>query len=241
MIVRAYNLTKTYQSPRGPTAAMDDVNVEIAPGQFVIVMGHSAAGKSTLLGAIGGLLRPSAGQVYIDGLEIWSLNERTRANLRAGKIGFVFQNAPVIRSLTVLENVLLPATFLPKAAKAQADRARAMSLIETVGLADKADAYPHELSGGEKRRVAIASALMNDPPLLLADEPTGDLDAKTEAEVMDLLGRLNSEGTTVVMVTHNPDLQRFADRVLRITGGRLSEEVRPGNPSARSRINEARQ
>ena len=240
MIVRAYNLTKTYQGSRGPTAAMDDVNVEIAPGQFVIVMGHSAAGKSTLLSAIGGLLRPSRGQVYIDGLEIWSLDERTRANLRAGKIGFVFQNAPVIRSLTVLENVLLPAAFGPKAAKPQADRARAMSLIETVGLADKADAYPHELSGGEKRRVAIASALMNDPPLLLADEPTGDLDAQTETDVMDLLGRLNSEGTTVVMVTHNSDLQRFADRVLRITDGRLSEEVRPENPSARSRSNEAR-
>ncbi|MDP6633502.1 MAG: ABC transporter ATP-binding protein [Phycisphaerae bacterium] len=236
MIVRAYNLTKTYQSPRGPAAALDDVNVEIAPGQFVVVMGHSAAGKSTLLGAIGGLLRPSTGQVYIDGLEIWQLDERTRAKLRAGKIGFVFQNASVIRSLTVLENVLLAATFLPKGAKAKAGRAT--SLIKTVGLADKADAYPHELSGGEKRRVAIAGALMNDPPLLLADEPTGDLDAKTETDVMDLLGRLNSEGTTVVMVTHNSDLRRYADRVLLITDGRLSEDAGHEGPSACGRIEE---
>jgi ABC-type lipoprotein export system ATPase subunit len=240
MIVRAYNLTKTYQSPRGPAAALDGVNVEIAPGQFVIVTGHSAAGKSTLLGAIGGLLRPSSGQVYIDGLEIWQLDERTRANLRAGKIGFVFQNAPVVKSLTVLENVLLPATFLPKGAGTAAARTRAISLVKTVGLADKADAYPHELSGGEKRRVAIASALMNDPPLLLADEPTGDLDAKTETDVMDLLGRLNAEGTTVVMVTHNLDLKQYADRVLLITDGRLSEDARLGDPSAHDRINEAR-
>ncbi|MDP6044724.1 MAG: ABC transporter ATP-binding protein [Phycisphaerae bacterium] len=236
MIVRAYNLAKAYQGPRGLTTALDDANVEIAPGQFVMVMGHSAAGKSTLLGVVGGLLRPSRGQVYIDGLEIWQLDERARANLRAGKIGFVFQNAPVVRSLTVLENVLLPATFLPRGARRAAGRARAMSLIETVGLARKTDAYPHELSGGEKRRVAIASALMNDPPLLLADEPTGDLDAKTETDVMDLLGRLNSEGTTVVMVTHNSDLRRFADRVLRITDGRLSEDVSP----APGRTNEAR-
>ncbi len=240
MIVRACNLTKTYQGPRGRTAALDEVNVEIARGQFVVVMGHSAAGKSTLLGAIGGLLRPSAGQVYIDGREIWQLDERARANLRAGKIGFVFQNAPVVRSLTVLENVLLPATFLPKGARAAAGRPRATSLVETVGLADKADAYPHELSGGEKRRVAIAAALMNDPPLLLADEPTGDLDTKTEADVMDLLGRLNAEGTTVVMVTHNGDLRRYADRVLLITHGRLSEDARLEGPPAHDRIEEAR-
>lgn len=239
MIVRAYNLTKTYQGKGGATAALDDVSVEIAPGQFVMIMGQSAAGKSTLLGAIGGLLRPSRGQVYIDGREIWQLNSSARANLRARKIGFVFQSAPVIRSLTVLENVLLPATFLPRKASGVSE-ARATSLVEMVGLADKAHAYPHELSGGQKRRVAIASALMNDPPLLLADEPTGDLDAKTETDVMDILGRLNTQGTTVVMVTHSPDLTRYADRVLVIADGQLTENARPEDTPVPDRTKEAR-
>jgi ABC-type lipoprotein export system ATPase subunit len=222
MMVRVENVSKSYKTAAGPAGVLKDVNVRIARGDFAMILGRSAAGKSTLLSIMGGLLRPSAGEVLIDDRPIWRMSDRDRAVLRARKIGFAFQNACVIRSLTVLENVLLGATFLHDT---PADRRRARGLIETVGLGDKADAYPRQLSGGEKRRAAIASALINAPALLLADEPTGELDARTEQEVMDLLTRLHADDTTIVMVTHNAELTRYADRVFKIEDGVVYEDV----------------
>ncbi|MHC4682576.1 MAG: ABC transporter ATP-binding protein [Planctomycetota bacterium] len=174
-----------------------------------------------------GLLRPSSGEVLLEGQPLWHLvpgarDERARARVRAEKIGFVFQNAPVVRSLTVLENVLLPELFLERSAAAGGPK-RAMSLLEAMGLGAKAHAYPGQLSGGERRRVAIASALMNRPSILLADEPTGDLDAETESRIMDEFMNLMHNGMTIVMVTHDPKLASFADRVFHMERGTIRE------------------
>ncbi|MCP4259686.1 MAG: ABC transporter ATP-binding protein [Planctomycetes bacterium] len=202
-------------------AALGGVNIKVGRGDFVAVIGRSGAGKSTLLGVMGGLLKPSSGKVFLDGKSLWQLDERARARVRAQKIGFVFQNASVIRSLTVLENVLLPQTFLPK--PTTTDLSRAMNLIELMGIENKAHAYSDQLSGGQQRRVAIASALMNNPSLLLADEPTGDLDTETESEIMNFFLDLRRRGTTIVMVTHNYQLAGYADRILEMDRGSIVE------------------
>ncbi len=220
-MISAIDITKTYTGQDGTITALGGVSFKVRKGDFVAVIGRSGTGKSTLLGITGGLLKPSSGEVFLDGQSIWNLDEQSRAQIRAQKIGFVFQNASVIRSLTVLENVVLPQSFLPK--PTTADMSQAMNLIESVGLADRANAYPDQLSGGEKRRVAIASALMNNPALLLADEPTGDLDSETESEIMSLFSRLWQNGTTIIMVTHNQQLADYANRIFKMDDGLIIE------------------
>lgn len=227
-MISSHDLIKHYNTRNGLVVALDNVSVEVKQGDFVAVTGRSGAGKSTLLGVMGGLLRPSSGEVILDGDSFWRLDERARARIRAQRIGFVFQNASVIGSLTVLENVMLPTIFATESNGE--DLARAMELIELIGIGDRAHAYPEQLSGGEKRRVAIASALMNDPPLLLADEPTGDLDAETEAEVMDIFLNLNRQGKTIVMITHNNQLASYAGRILEMNAGVLTERQREPKP-----------
>ena len=220
-MISAIDITKTYNGQDGTITALGGVSFKIRKGDFVAVIGRSGTGKSTLLGVTGGLLKPSSGDIFLDGQSIWDLDERSRAQIRAQKIGFVFQNASVISSLTVLENVVLPQIFLPK--PTTADMSRAMDLIESVGLGNRAHAYPDQLSGGEKRRVAIASALMNDPALLLADEPTGDLDSETELEIMSLFSNLWQSGTTIIMVTHNQQLANYANRIFKMDNGLIIE------------------
>ncbi len=220
-MIAVVNVTKSYRGKNGPIAALDGANFRVRVGDFIIILGRSGTGKSTLLGIMGGLLRPSSGEVFLDGKSIWTLDERTRARLRAEKHGFVFQNASVIPSLTVLENVLLPQAFLPRAHAANLSRAK--SLVEQIGLGERLHAYPDQLSGGEKRRVAIASSLMNDPPFLLADEPTGDLDRETESEIMNLFLSLWRNGKTIVMVTHSHQLASDANRVFKMNDGRILE------------------
>jgi ABC-type lipoprotein export system ATPase subunit len=220
-MISTINVTKSYTAQNGTIVALGGVSIKIDRGDFVAVIGRSGAGKSTLLGVMGGLLKPSSGEVFLDCKSLWQLDERARARVRAQKIGFVFQNASVIRSLTVLENVLLPQTFLPK--PVTMDMSRAMKLVELMGLESKAHAYSDQLSGGEQRRVAIASALMNNPSLLLADEPTGDLDTETESEIMNFFLDLNRRGTTIVMVTHNYQLAGYADRILEMDSGSIIE------------------
>lgn len=220
-MISAIDVTKIYTGQDGTITALGGVSFKVRKGDFVAVIGRSGTGKSTLLGVTGGLLKPSSGEVFHDGQSIWNLDERLRAEFRAQKIGFVFQNASVISSLTVLENVVLPQSFLPKPIKA--DTSRAMNLIESVGLGNRAHAYPDQLSGGEKRRVAIASALMNDPALLLADEPTGDLDSETESEIMGLFSNLWQNGTTIIMVTHNQQLANYATRIFKMADGLIIE------------------
>ncbi len=221
-MISAINVFKYYTANNEPFTALDRINIHIDRGDFAIIMGRSGAGKSTLLGVMGGLLKPSKGNVTLNGRSLWQLDERARAQVRAEKIGFVFQNAPVIRSLTALENVLLPQVFCAKS-NSTGSRKRAMSLLDMMGLSARANAYSGELSGGEKRRVAIASALMNRPSILLADEPTGALDAETELQIMDEFRSLRHEGRTIVMVTHDPKLLSYASRVFQMDRGTICE------------------
>ena len=220
-MISAIDITKTYNGQDGTITALGSVSFKVRKGDFVAVIGRSGTGKSTLLGVTGGLLKPSTGEVFLDGQSMWNLDERSRAQVRAQKIGFVFQNASVISSLTVLENVVLPQSFLPK--PNTPNISQVMNLVESVGLAGRAHAYPDQLSGGEKRRVAIASALMNKPALLLADEPTGDLDSQTELEIMSLFSNLWQSGTTIIMVTHNQQLANYANRIFKMNDGLIIE------------------
>ena len=227
-MISAIDIKKTYTTQDRTITALGGVSLKVETKEFVAVIGRSGTGKSTLLGVTGGLLKPSSGEVFLDGQSIWSLDEQSRAEIRAQKIGFVFQNASVINSLTVIENVALPQSFLPK--PTAPDTSRAMNLVESVGLAARANAYPDQLSGGQKRRVAIASALMNNPPLLLADEPTGDLDSETESEIMNLFLDLWKSGTTIIMVTHNQQLADYASRILKMSDGLIIESSVQNQP-----------
>ncbi len=222
-MIAVRDISKQYDGGSGTARALDGVSLDVAAGEFVVVMGPSGAGKSTLLAAMGGLLRPSAGEVLLHGRSLWEIPARERAAIRARDLGFVFQNAATVRSLTALENVLLPPAFLPS--PASCDRDRALMLLDRVGLVSKADAMPNELSGGEKRRVAIASALMNDPPVLLADEPTGDLDEKSEATIVEIFSELHAGGKAVVVVTHQPAFRSVAGRMVLLRAGRIVEDV----------------
>ncbi|MHB1391003.1 MAG: ABC transporter ATP-binding protein [Thermoleophilia bacterium] len=211
--------TKTYQSGGATIKAVDGVSLTLDEGDFVTIVGHSGSGKTTLVSLMGGLTRPSSGQVLIDGTDIWSVDKDALARLRGERIGFCFQFASLIPTLNCLDNVRLPVAF---AGGGKGGSGRAMRLLEKVGLADKAAAYPAELSGGQQRRVAIARALVNEPRIILADEPTGDLDEATEADIMDLFQEVNRNGATVVMVTHSSLLAHRARRIYSMADGCLS-------------------
>lgn len=227
-MIRFENIAKDFPTAQGVVHALGRTTGEIARGDFAVITGRSGAGKSTLLNILGGLMKPSEGQVRIDGQDVWSLDERRRATLRAERVGFVFQKAPVVRSLTALENVMLSASFTPDRQAPRQMSRRAEELLERVGLDHKAGCYPGQLSGGEIRRVAIVSAMMNRPRVLLADEPTGDLDVETEDSVMTEFRRLNEQGITIVIVTHHAALTEHANRLFRLVDGLLYEDDAPG-------------
>ena len=216
--------SKIFQTGTAEVRAVEDVQFRVKPGEFVLIVGRSGSGKSTLLGMLAGLIRPSSGTIRIRGRDLGDLSNDEISELRSREIGFVFQFSGLLPTLTALENVMVPTLFSKDGAGA---RARAVELLETVGLSARADTYPSTLSSGEMKRVAIARALINGPSLLIADEPTGDLDVDTEDEIMQLFRRLNRDGTTVVMVTHNPDLIEYATRMLRMERGRLQETGSP--------------
>jgi putative ABC transport system ATP-binding protein len=217
-MINVTGVTKSFVCDKSEVRAVDNVNFNVQPGEFVLILGRSGSGKSTLLGLLAGLLRPTTGTIEINGMNIGDLAENKLSELRAREIGFVFQFSGLIPTITALENVLLPTLFYPGGPGC---RARALELLEKVGVSDRADAFPCTLSSGEMKRVAIARALINSPSLLIADEPTGDLDVETEFEIMELFRQLNREGTTIVMVTHNPDLIPCATRMQRMVKGRL--------------------
>jgi ABC-type lipoprotein export system ATPase subunit len=199
-MIRLENLGKRYQG----LTVLDRINWRIEDAAFVLVTGRSGGGKTTLLSIMGGLTRPDEGRVLIDDVDIWRLSEPDLAALRNRKLGFVFQFPSLIPTLRVLDNVLLPIAFSGRAPTRE-DRESALSLLEMVGITGKEDAYPSQLSGGQQRRVAIARTMINRPSIILADEPTGDLDETTEAEIMDLFRRINRQGVLIVMVTHALD------------------------------------
>lgn len=222
MTIELNGLWRIYQVGDQPIEAVRGVNLRIDTGEFVSIVGHSGSGKSTLLSMIGGLAKPSRGSVVIDGVDLWSRDDDYRSAVRNKKIGFVFQFASLIPTLTAIDNVVLPYMFNGDGVRFPAYE-RAQHLLERVGLAEKVDAFPNELSGGQQRRVAIARALVNRPAIILADEPTGDLDEQTEMEVMDMLFKSAREyRAAFLMVTHNRAIAQSADRMLQLRNGGLA-------------------
>src|SRR5262249_11630395 len=198
---------------------LSGIELDIEEGEFVCLMGPSGSGKSTLLTVVGAMNHPTSGRVVIDDIDIYGLSEERRADFRREYLGFVFQQHHLLPYLNAIENVMLLFATISRSTKEKRERARAV--LEQVGLADKAFRLPNQLSGGEQGRLAIARAIVNEPPLVLADEPTGTLDTKTGNEVMEMFLKLNSQGQTIFMVTHNPDNAALAHRTLKIVDGKL--------------------
>lgn len=218
-MIELTDVTKTYHGTGHPVVAVKNAAFSIGSGEFASIVGHSGSGKSTLLSIIGGILRPDEGTVMINMENIWSYPDDRLARLRNSQFAFVYQFASLIPTLTIEENVLLPTIFGGTAVLADAER-----LLEMVGLKDKIKRYPSELSGGEHQRVAIARAFINNPAIILADEPTGDLDEETEADIIHFFERFNNEKhTTIVMVTHNSELAARASRRFRMKHGIIEE------------------
>lgn len=215
------NISRVYGAGEAVVKALDKVSFTVAKGSFLAVMGPSGSGKSTLLNIIGGLDQLTSGEVLLDGVRIDNLNENQLVELRRGKVAYVFQQYHLIPSLTALENVLLPMVFRHQAQ----DVDRAQAVLKRVGLQNRASHRPAQLSGGEQQRVAIARALTSDPELILADEPTGNMDQKTGAQIMRIFEELNAEGRSIVMVTHAPEIAAHAGETLLLRDGRVVDIV----------------
>jgi putative ABC transport system ATP-binding protein len=230
------NVSKVYGSDGTGAAApvLAGVDLEVREGEFVSLMGPSGSGKSTLLTVIGAMRQPTTGKVIVDGIDVYALSEEKRADFRREYIGFVFQHHHLMPYLSAAENAMLPLAVKDMSAKEK--RARAMAVLERVGLADKSHRLPAQLSGGEQGRLAIARAIINEPPFVLADEPTGTLDTKTGGEIMEVFLDLNSTGQTIFMVTHNPENAALAHRTLHIRDGRPSGEGWLAAPAAEGEL-----
>jgi ABC-type lipoprotein export system ATPase subunit len=216
------DLAKTYPTERGEIEAVRGIDIDVRSGEFASIIGRSGSGKSSFLAMIGGLSRPSRGVVRIEDTDIWSLSDDHLANFRNRRIGFVYQFASLLPTLRIVDNVALPA-LLDRTQDAADAYQKAAALLEQFGLSDHIDAYPAEISAGEQRRAVIARALINSPALLLADEPTSDLDEETERKIMNEFRNLNrARGVTLMMVTHNPRLAEQTDRIVHVAGGRLA-------------------
>jgi putative ABC transport system ATP-binding protein len=220
-MIKIENLSKIYRSKRNSVDALNEVSLSIERGEFVSIVGPSGSGKTTLLLCLGGLIHPTRGKVQIEGVSIYDLDVRKRATFRLQNLGFVFQTFNLIPYLTALENVQIPLSLAGVLDGGQSERAT--ELLEKLGLADRLDHKPSELSIGQQQRVAIARALANKPKIILADEPTGNLDPDMTRETIGYLKLLNLTGITVVMVTHNPGAAEYAQRTLRLVDGRLME------------------
>ena len=225
-IIQVDHLTKQYGNGEAAVLAVRDIHFDIASGEWIAIMGESGSGKSTLLTVMGALNSPSRGKYRVDKIDVYALGQEERADFRRNYLGFVFQSFHLIPYLTVRENVMLPLT--PVRIREKEKRAMADEALGRVGLAAKGNRLPSQISGGEQERAAIARALVNKPPILLADEPTGNLDTKTTREVMNLLKELNTDGMTIIMVTHNHECAQYAGRILRLSDGLLVKEETNG-------------
>jgi ABC-type lipoprotein export system ATPase subunit len=218
-VLHCLALTKTYRSDRGQVDAVRGVDLEVGAGRYAAIIGRSGSGKSSLMAMIGGLSRPTSGKILIEGADLWSLGDDALAHFRNRRIGYVFQFASLLPTLRAIDNVALP-LLLDRSGEEKDPYARATRLLNDVGLGAYLDAYPPEMSAGEQRRVAIARALINNPALLLADEPTSDLDEQTEREIMTLLLKVNRErGATLILVTHNLALAAGAEQIVQMADG----------------------
>ena len=222
-MIRTENLTRIFRTEEVETIALNGVNIEVEDGEFIAIMGPSGCGKSTLLNILGLLDSPTEGKYWLDNEEVGHLKERERTAYRKGRIGFVFQNFNLIDELTVEENVDLQLTYLG-VGKAER-KERVLEILRKVKLSHRAKHYPHQLSGGQQQRVAIARAVVGKPSIILADEPTGNLDSKNGMEVMQLLSELNEEGTTIVMVTHSKHDATYASRIINLFDGQVVDAM----------------
>lgn len=221
-VIRLRDLTRVYQMGETEVRALDGVTLDVAPGEFLAVMGPSGSGKSTFMNILGCLDRPTSGSYVLEGVDVSTLDRNERAEIRNDKIGFVFQNFNLLSRTSALENVELPLLYSRKHRLSDAEQlVKARECLGRVGLADRWDHTPAQLSGGQQQRVAIARALVNDPSIMLGDEPTGNLDSRTSDEVMGIFQALNEEGKTIVLITHEHDIAEYARRVVAFRDGRL--------------------
>lgn len=223
-VISVHNLTKTYQMGTTTVRALQSIDLDIFPNEFVALMGPSGSGKSTLMNLLGCLDTPTEGQYLLGGENVAEMDDNELANIRNRKIGFVFQTFNLLPRLSALENVALPLVYAGISKDKRLEQSR--RVLETVGLADRVDHKPNELSGGQRQRVAVARALVNDPQIILADEPTGNLDSKTSEEIMEMFENLHKAGNTIILVTHEPDIAAFAHRVVRLKDGQIESDVR---------------
>ena len=223
-VIDLRSVTKTYGNGKLEVTALSDVDLLVERGEFVAIMGPSGSGKSTLMNIVGCLDVPTRGRFSLDGVDVRTLDEAALAQVRLRKIGFVFQSFNLIPRTSALSNVELPLIYA--GVKPKDRQARALAALDAVGLADRADHGPSELSGGQQQRAAVARALVSDPALLLADEPTGNLDSASTAEIMALFAQINAEGRTVVIITHEDEVASFATRVVRLRDGRIQSDER---------------
>ncbi|WP_313341466.1 ABC transporter ATP-binding protein [Sedimentibacter sp.] len=216
------NLNKVYKNGSVEVHALKNINLEIEHGEFIAIMGQSGSGKSTLMNIIGCLDRPTSGEYILDGIEISKQGQDDLSLIRNKKIGFVFQAFNLIPRTNILRNVELPMIYAK--VKSNKRKQRSLELLERVGLKERIDHLPNELSGGQKQRVAIARALANNPPIILADEPTGNLDTQSSEDIMEIFKSLNTDGTSVILVTHEPEIAKYADRVIVFRDGAIIED-----------------
>ena len=226
-VIKLSNIAKTYSNGKVEVNALRSINLEIAQGEFVAIMGSSGSGKSTLMNILGCLDTQSRGNYVLDGTDIMELETDAKAEIRSTKIGFVFQSFNLLARTTALENVELPLVYsgMPGARR----KKLASAALSLVGLADRADHLPNQLSGGQQQRVAIARAVVNDPRIILADEPTGNLDTATSYEIMKIFRDLNEQGKTIVMITHEEDIASHSKRIINLKDGNITED-RPNDP-----------
>lgn len=229
-VIKVTNLVKTYGQDDTAVKALKSVSVNVSHGEFVAIMGPSGSGKSTLMHLIGCLDKPTSGNYILDGHRTENLSDNELATIRNEKIGFVFQQYNLLARTSTLENVLLPSNYAHR--KSRNIQKHAVQILESMGLKKKLNKWPSELSGGEQQRVAIARAIINNPAIIMADEPTGALDTKTGQEVMSIFNNLNKEGKTIVLITHEPEIAKYANRTILLRDGRIESDLQNGDREA---------